>query len=96
MLIWLCKKFLEYSFLNPWEPKLITESERILKELDKDPLPYQIFNLKKHNVWLTLGFRSHAFNFTNLGKKRRRKIKRTKLRHKIFSNPKMSSMMKKK
>jgi hypothetical protein len=35
--------------MNPWEPRLCAETERILKELDKDPLPYEIFNHKKTN-----------------------------------------------
>jgi hypothetical protein len=48
-LIKTCKELLKQNYANPWEPKLISECDRILEELDKDPLPYDIFDHKKTN-----------------------------------------------
>jgi hypothetical protein len=47
LLIEICKKNIKVIAMNSMEPNLIAECERILKEFDKDPLSYDIFNHKK-------------------------------------------------
>lgn len=40
------------ALMSPYEPFLIAECERIMEELDKDPIPYEIFDHKKTNRML--------------------------------------------
>jgi hypothetical protein len=77
-LIELCKSFLECIFVNPWEPRLIAECERILKELEMDPLPYDIFSNKKTNGLIDSWVDESCFGkYKPWKKKRNKKNKKT-------------------
>lgn len=69
--------------MNPWEPKLITECEKILIELDKDPVPYEVFNQKKTNGLVDSWVDESCFGTYKSWKKKKNNKKKKKIDEQI-------------